>query len=79
VRKGDIYGNNFTDNTDTLIQTSYTYDKDGNLKTSITADNVTTTYEYDNLGRQLSVSQPGIDENGAITTIKSSNILRYDG
>lgn len=79
VRKGDIYGNNSSDDSDVTIKTEYSYDKNGNVKTITTADGMTTTYGYDNLNRQNSVSQPGVDENGQNITINTSSNLNYEG
>ncbi len=79
ITKGDINGNE-TDNTEafTLI-TTYTYDKNRNLKTITTPDNITTTYTYDSLNRQLSKQQPGQDENGNNVTIVTSMTYNADG
>lgn len=79
INGGDIYGNAFDSNTDTALSTSYTYDKNGNTKTVTTPDNVTTTYTYDVLNRQLSVSQPGVNEKGDAVTITSSITYDWEG
>ncbi len=44
-----------------------------------TPDNVTTTYTYDILDRQLSVSQPGVNEKGDVATITSSTTYNWEG
>ena len=64
VRKGDIFGNDFASNEDLALSTSYTYDKNGNLKTLTRPDGIVTVYEYDNLNRQTKVIEPGQDEYG---------------
>ncbi len=79
VNAGDIYGNTFGNTADTVLTTSYTYDKNGNTKTITTPDNVTTTYEYDALDRQLSVSQPGINEIGHAVAIILSKTYDWEG
>ncbi len=79
IRKGDIYGNNASDISNYIVKTSYSYDKDGNVKTMTTADGTTTTYGYDNLDRQISVSQPGLDQNGNTATITITKALNYSG
>ncbi|MDP4144966.1 MAG: right-handed parallel beta-helix repeat-containing protein, partial [Bacillota bacterium] len=75
VLSSDIYGAATTSPTISLV-TSYTYDLDGNVKTITTPDNVVTTFTYDNMDRQLSMSQPGIDETGKAVTIGTS--VTYD-
>ncbi|MHB1395030.1 MAG: S8 family serine peptidase, partial [Clostridia bacterium] len=79
VAEGDIYGNIFGSVNDKVLLTAYTYDKNGNLKTQTTPDTVTTTYTYDNLDRQLSISQPGADEEGVPTTITNSFTYNWEG
>lgn len=79
VRKGDIADNVDTDNTDLVLETAYTYDKNGNLKTEKTPNNVTTTYTYDNMNRQTGTSQPGTDENGAAVSIVTSTTYNWEG
>ncbi|EPR08089.1 right-handed parallel beta-helix repeat-containing protein [Ruminiclostridium papyrosolvens] len=76
VKAGDLAGNDFNSTEDTILRTVYTYDKNGNLETVTTPDDVTTTCNYDNLNRQTGVSQPGIDENEQAVTIASST--EYD-
>ncbi len=79
VNNGDIYGNTFDRAIDTVLTTSYTYDKNGNTKTVTTPNNVTTTYTYDALDRKLSESQPGIDEKGNSVTITTSATYDWEG
>ncbi|MCX7746261.1 MAG: right-handed parallel beta-helix repeat-containing protein [Clostridia bacterium] len=79
VKSGDLASNNYTDNTVTTLTTTYTYDPDGNLKTSTLPNNVKTTYNYDNMDRLLSTSQPGQDENGNVVIITTSTTYTYDG
>ena len=79
VNAGDLYGNTFGSTTDTILTTSYAYDKNGNTKTATTPDNVTTTYEYDALNRQISQSQPGADETGEQVMITSSATYDWEG
>ena len=78
VKAGDIYSNDFNSTQDVVLVTTYEYDKNGNLvtQTNPQPNGVTTTYTYDNLNRQKSVSQPGQDENGQAVTI--TNSVEYD-
>lgn len=62
VRSGDIYSNDFNNNTELILLTTYTYDFNGNLKTVTSPEGITTTYGYDKMDTQTSVSQPGQDE-----------------
>jgi RHS repeat-associated protein len=79
VRTGDIAGNDFADNSDTVLTTHYTYDKNGNALTVTTPNAVTTTYTYDRLNRQTQVSSTSTDENGQPVTITSSVTYTWDG
>jgi RHS repeat-associated core domain len=79
VMKGDIYGNDINDTTDTVLTTAYTYDKNGNLKTETKPDNITTTHTYDNMDRQTGTSQPGKDENGTDVSITTSTTFDFEG
>lgn len=45
VQKGDLAGNLFGDTTKETLITNYTYDKNGNVKTIKTPDQVTTSYK----------------------------------
>ena len=76
---GDIYGNTFDSSEALELVTTYTYDKNGNVKTSTTPEEVTTTYEYDALDRQLSQSRPGTDETGASVEIAESTTWSWEG
>ena len=76
VRNGDISGNSFNDGALSGLATDYTYDANGNLETETNPNNVTTTYTYDHLNRQTSVSQPGLDENG--NGVPITNSKTYD-
>ena len=79
VRMGDIYGNDINNNADTILTTSFTHDKNGNVKTVMTPDGIITEYAYDNLDRQLSISQPGLDEFGNIAAIITSQQYNWQG
>ena len=79
VRKGDIAGNNYADNSEMLLETNYTYDANGNLETQTNAKGVTITFTYDNLNRQLSSSTTCVDETGASVTITKSQTYDANG
>ncbi len=79
VKSGDISGNDMGSADDKLLTTTYTYDNDGNLITATTPDNVTTTYAYDIMDQQTSVSQPGTDETGAPVKISTSSTYDWEG
>lgn len=79
VEEGDIEGYTFGSATDKILLTAYTYDKNGNLKTQTTPDNVTTTYTYDKLNRQTGISQPGVDEAGNAVEITSTSTYNWEG
>jgi RHS repeat-associated protein len=79
VRQGDLYGNSFSSNTDTILTTNNTYDKNGNVATTIRPDNVVITYTYDNLNRQTGMSMPGVDENNTAATIATSTAYDWAG
>ena len=76
VRKGDIFGYDFSNNDSLILQTSYAYDDNGNLETTTRPDSATITYAYDNMDRPISESITGLDEYGNNTTITSSQ--QYD-
>lgn len=79
VRAGDIAGNDFTSDYNMYLFTEYTYDKNGNVKTMETPDNVITTYTYDNLNRQTGATWPGIDETGAAVDIITETTYDWEG
>ena len=75
----DISGYSATGTTSLALTTTYTYDLNGNPLTIKDANNITTTYTYDLMDRQLSVSQPGLNENGATVTITTSQTYDWAG
>ncbi len=80
VMGGDIYGNSFFNENYVVLTTKYTYDKNGNLKTVVTPDQITTTYSYDKLNRQKSISKPNYNENGVLVSdISVSSLLNWEG
>ena len=88
VREGDIAGNSFEDNTDITIDTSFTYDLEGNLKTTIgdnvytstdTTDTHTITYLYDNMGRKTGTEELVITEDGTEKRLTVESELNWQG
>jgi RHS repeat-associated protein len=88
VNKGDIYTNNYSDSGEEIIQTTYTYDKLGNVKT-VETDNVNTeddltdsnivTYNYDNMGRNIGTEEYVVTEDGTIKKLTSTSKLNWEG
>ena len=58
------------------LKDAYTFDREGNALSHINPANIVTAYTYDPVGRQLSSSQPGLNENNAPATVTS--IFSYD-
>lgn len=79
VKDGDLYGNTFGSLNDVTANTYYNYDLDGNTKSITTPDNVTTTYTYDNMDRQLTVTKPCQDENGNVVNTVNTVTYNWDG
>ena len=79
VNAGDIYGNSFGSTEDITLNTEYTYDKNGNVETVKTPNNMITTYTYDELNRQMGTSQPGLDETRADVTITTTTTYNWEG
>jgi YD repeat-containing protein len=79
IRKGDLSGYDFNDTTERSLLTTFTYDKNGNLKTTTTPDGVTTSYTYDNLDRQTTISQPGQNEKGEAVVLTQKTTYTWDG
>lgn len=79
VRKGDLAGNDFSDNEQTDLKTEYTYDLNGNkISYQDTAGNVT-TYTYDHLNRPLTESRELKTDDGKVKKVTSSKTYTWDG
>ncbi|EYE87369.1 hypothetical protein Q428_13665, partial [Fervidicella metallireducens AeB] len=78
IKAGNIYGNDFNSTVLTTLTTTYTYDKNKNLKTEKAPDDVVTTYEYDKMNRRTKVSEPGIDEFGTAVTIVKETKYNFE-
>jgi len=79
VQRGDIYGNNVADTSDMVLQTVYTYDKNGNLKTEKTPNQVVTTHSYDNMNQLVKTSRPGINESGSAVSLEVESTYDWYG
>ena len=79
VRSGDIYGNNYDDNTIMTLITSYEYNKNGNLVLIKTPDNAVTSYEYDRMDRQIKTKQTEQDEGQYPTFIETTTLYNWEG
>ena len=74
VSQTDIHGQTGTGTMSST--TKYTYDANGNLLTETDANNIVTTYKYDQMNNLLSSSRPGINESDVSVTITKS--MTYD-
>lgn len=79
VRSGDIAGNDWNDDGDTLLTTRSTYDAEGNVVVQETPDGVRTQYAYDLLGRILRTTTESLDDQGLPVEIVSSNTYDWAG
>ena len=88
VSKGDIYPNTYSDSENEIIETAYTYDKDGNIKTEEldniyteedTTDTYIITYNYDNLGRNTGTEEYVVIEDGTVKKLTNKVALNWEG
>jgi len=64
---------------DGVLKTTYTYDKNRNLKSKQSPAGLITTYNYDVMDRMVSLSYPGVDEFGTAVTISESSTFDTSG
>lgn len=79
VRSGDLAGNEWNDDSETLLTSSFAYDADGNVVSQVAPDGVRTQYTYDLLGRLLITSTESQDEQGLPVEITSSSTFDWAG
>ena len=80
VRKGDIAGNNFSDNSTIDVVKQYSYDYNGNLISTTDAANNITTYTYNKNNQQLKTIKELKDSSGnLITNVITSKTYTWDG
>ena len=83
ARKGDIYGNTYTDNTELKITTGYKYNKNGDLSEITSPGQKVTTYLYDNNNKLTSTAYTDVyvNDQGTETTgeNKTSKTYTWDG
>ena len=79
VKAGDLAGDYVDGTLDIALITTYTYDKNGNLKTVTAPDLVSTTYTYDGRNLQTSAAQPGRDEYGNPAELKTTTAYNWQG
>jgi YD repeat-containing protein len=65
--------------TSVSLETVYTYDLNGNLLTEKNPNNITTTYTYDAMNRQTSVSYPNYNESNSSVTVTTSQTYNNMG
>jgi|GEM_PF-663947 len=88
VDKKDLYYNEYTDSGNEVVETIYTYDKEGNIK-SIETDDVyteedlddryTITYTYDNLGRKTGTEKYVVAEDGTARKLTNKTDFNWQG
>ncbi|TYQ15992.1 UNVERIFIED_CONTAM: RHS repeat-associated protein [Acetivibrio alkalicellulosi] len=61
------------------LVTTYTYDKNGNIKTETAPNGLTTTYNYDMMNRLKLASQPATDEYGKVTIARVETRYNWEG
>ena len=76
VRSGDLDGNDWSDDSETLLTTQYSYDAEGNVTTQVNPEGVRTQNNYDLLGRLRVTKTESLDDQGLPTEIQSS--ITYD-
>src|SRR5690606_28153478 len=59
--------------------TTYTYDKNGNVESITTPDEVIRTFEYNNMDRRTKSIQPTIDIEGRTLYIENSTTYNWEG
>jgi len=79
IKEGDLSGNDINSNKETVLTTTYEYDKNGNLTSQTTPDGVETGYTYDSMNRKTGESTTGLDENGRPVAIKTSTTYDWEG
>ncbi|MBD3920227.1 S8 family serine peptidase [Paenibacillus sp. PR3] len=79
IRAGDLAGSSYADNSVILLDTRKEYDANGNLTAVIAPDGVRTSYTYDALNRQISMSVSATNEQGMPATKKTTTTYDWQG
>ncbi|MCT4596985.1 MAG: S8 family serine peptidase, partial [Vallitalea sp.] len=78
IRAGDLYNNDFANDDEVERVTTYQYDKNNNLIKETSPQNITTSYRYDKLNRQVRAYYKRMDEHdlpALIATITTYNSI----
>jgi RHS repeat-associated protein len=79
VQTGDLAGNAFDRQDDTMLTTSNVYDLSGNMVTETTPDGIKTTFTYDALNRQTGTSRMALGDNGLPVLANTSTTYDWRG
>jgi RHS repeat-associated protein len=79
VRAGDLSGKDPDSDADTILETQYQYDKNGNLTLVTMPNEDTASTTYDLLNHPIGTGRSGIDENGLPVVITTATSYAWNG